>query len=206
MEKVDVDDHSRRLYYKCGELCARCGDTLIYTEEVYMLTVVRAVVSVEGIFYEAVVSDDGDYLYEPRFMSQECWEHVEEEIRESTMDEPPIEDPKAILECAVCEGGIRNGELLSLATFGEIHQSNRNPDGESNKTFDTYDSNPNIVCIPCLHVMNNDICSIWDGQVQNGNECQQGTKARCWRYGCPGVYSCQLYMNNLLLLQEKEAH
>lgn len=184
-----------RAVTKSSQECAECSDRILLTDEVFMITMVRPYITDEGLTLLPDEAEDGDFSYEPRFLELECWEKIEEELREQLEDTPPIEDPQAILECDVCASGIRMGEMAGLASFGEIHASKRCPDGIPQETFVQYDPEPIILCTACMQYLNKNILELWDGTVQESNECEEGTAYRCWRYGCPNG-SCDRVENN----------
>lgn len=189
-DRLEEDDLDRVLR-KCGEDCAACGDELLYMDEVFLLVIVYPAVTPDGSFVlEPAVADDGDFLYAPRFLSLECWEELYEDLCGRFEDTPPLLDNRAVLDCSSCGSGIRLGELLCLATFGEIHCSQRSPDGVAASSFEELDTEPCVICISCLRLINDDINGMWEGDVQQDNECPDGTAMRCWRYGCPGGPHC----------------
>lgn len=187
----DEQEEMSRLIYRTGIECARCGDDVHYTDEVFLISIVRPTISVEGVIYEMLQADDGDFLYEPRTMNLECWEEAVEELRERMEDIPPILDLRAVLECSICESGIRTGESVGLIQFGEVHCSQRRPEDASTNTFETYDHDPQVICLSCIRLFNEDVNCLWEGDVQEGDECKEGTYLRCWREGCEGVHDCK---------------
>jgi hypothetical protein len=189
-DMTEMDDELYSLINRTDKECASCGEPIHYTDEVFLLSVVRPIISVEGVLYEMMQAEDGDFLYEPRILSLECWEELEETLREWVADQPPILDPRSVLECSACESGIQQGETLGLVQFGEVHCSQRTPDGVPTSIFESYDNDPKNVCIACLRLLNSELCNLWDGTVQQGTECKEGTSIRCWRNGCQGQELC----------------
>ena len=169
--------------YKSGHSCSKCGDALLHTDEVYLLQVVQPYVD-EQLEFAPIISTDDDFLYEPIFLDFMCWEKVEEEIREAVENVPPILDTYGILDCSLCESSIRQWEVMGLATYGELHCSQRTPEGSPTSTFKQMDNLPTVLCISCLKKMNADILEVWES-VSHGGECDEGTFFRCWRHGCP---------------------
>lgn len=187
----DEQEDLSRAVYRTGVECASCGENIFYTDEVFLISIVCPIISVEGVIYEVLQADNGDFLYEPRIMNLECWEEVEEELRNKVEDIPPILDMRAVLECSVCESGIRERESVGLIQFGEIHCSQRNPNLSSTNTFETYDNDPDIICLSCIRFLNDEVNTLWNGDVQEGDECREGTYLRCWRQGCEGAHDCK---------------
>lgn len=179
---------------RTGEECARCGDHIGFTDEVFLMTVVSATVDISGLVYMPLASEDGDFLYEPRLFDLYCWEDVHENLQRAKEDVPPLLEPRSIIDCSVCESGIMQGESLALIAFGEIHCSNRCPNRKTTNTFASYDKEPLHICLSCLRYLHDNECSMWEGEVQQDDECVDGTYSRCWRYGCPGQrYGCMKY-------------
>ena len=193
-EELDGDEDERGVWSPTGHHCsAACGDPISFADEVFVLTIVVATLTDSGLIYSpAVTADQRDYLYEPCFFCLECWESILEMLEELKTDEPPIAYEHAVLPCGVCASGIGAGEVLGLATFGEVHISKRAPNGENDtSTFALMDNNPRALCIGCLDVLNRDIINgLWNGRVTQNNECDEGTHTRCWRFGCPAEGTC----------------
>ena len=163
--------------YKSGHHCHGCMDAILYTDEVYLLQVVYAQVSEQGL--ELIQLPQ----YEPLFLDFSCWENLEEDLYEKVEDTPPILDDYAVLECSVCSSGIRALEVMGLATYGELHCSQRVPNGILSTTFETVDQTPTVICISCAKLANDEILELW-ADLRQGTECDEGVYFRCWRYGC----------------------
>jgi hypothetical protein len=175
-ETLEVDAALERELYKSGHVCRSCLDTILYADEVYLLQVGYAAIQPSGI---EVCPIDG---YNPHFFEFTCWEHVIEELRETVEDLPPLIDDYAVLECSCCSSGIREMEVMGLATYGELHCSKRSPEDQGTPTFSSLDDSPTVICISCLKRLSEDF-RLWP-HISQGNECAEGTHFRCWRYGC----------------------
>lgn len=186
---IETNDELFKLINKSEHTCDKCGSSIQYTDEIYMLQVVQPYIQSGQLLFAPVQAEDGDFLYEPCFLEFMCWEEVEEDMREKMEDHPPILDDFAILDCAICESGIRQWEYSGLAVYGELHCSKRSPDGNPTSIFDSQDPSPVVFCIACLKKIDESI-ELWDDVDQNG-ECSEGTFIRCWRYGCDPS-ACQL--------------
>jgi hypothetical protein len=187
----DPDDPGTPMWSTTKLDCSSCGERLSYTEEVYSLSVVGAQVTESGLIYIPLMVEN-DHMYEPLFFCFGCWEQDKESLQELAEDQPPIEDDYAVLECDICGSGIREGELLGVSVFGEIHLSKRSPNGEKNSdTFEGMDPNPDAMCVVCLQRLGGDVIDeLWDGGIYQHLECPEGTFARCWRHGCSADGSC----------------
>ena len=164
---------------KTGHICSDCADDIAYTEEVVLLQVVQAE-SVDGkaLFYPVLRPHDGTFLYEPYHYCFRCWENLYEQLREDTVDEPPMIDAGAAFECLCCSSSIREGEYVGTFTIGEFHQSRRSPSGVRSMQF-MHNGKPEMLCLYCLLLLNLHI-EMWEHVTQAG-ECDECVLARCWR-------------------------
>lgn len=180
---------------EAGTECTACGDQIHFTDEVYLITMVSLTISPEGsVVYEPLLAEDDDYLYAPLFAEFVCWENAVDDLRRAIEDSPPYSDPyamKSLVDCSICGGSILLHESLGLATKGEIHCSQRCPDGTAASTFDDQDPDPTVVCLCCMSALNEEHIDLWEeiGQSPSG-ECKGGLLTRCWRWGCPGKENC----------------
>jgi hypothetical protein len=195
---TSVSEEEEELYQlvmRTEHECAVCCEKICFTDEIVVLTVVVMTLEiVDGelkVSYSPMEADDGDFLYEPRFLEYECWEDTVDEMVSQLEDKPPIEDPESAVECRICKSGIRLGELMGLATKGELLSSARLPDGMPSTTFDAQDPQPDPVCVACLRFMSTNIVDLWES-VEHNDECEEGTEIRCWRQGCQGKAGCIL--------------
>jgi hypothetical protein len=134
-----------------------------------------------------MTEDSDDYLYEPLFFHTKNWDEIEEKFEQEHPNRPTIQAAGGILRCRYCSSDVLPGETTCVVTYGEIHKSQRDPDGEGcDDKFENMDTNPIVVCTACAMDINDDVHELWDGGVAYGNECKEGTYARCWRSGCPG--------------------
>lgn len=176
--------------------CAACSDKIEVDSEIVCITVVAfEPVTLEtgevSIRATPVSADDGDFLYEPRFLEYECWEDVVDELYNLLNDNPPIIEDGAVASCRICESSILPNEVTGLATKGEIQWSPRTPEYIATHTFDAQDPRPDAICISCLKKLSAEYLNLWDS-VEQGEECSEGTDIRCWRHGCPGKQACIL--------------
>lgn len=171
--------------------CACCNELILLTDEVVCMTIVVFGVNNGILERNPALADDQDFLYEPRFMEYECWEDVVNELYETLHDTPPIIAEGAVASCRICESSILLGEITGLAIKGELQYSPRMPEGVPTTTFDPQDPTPDTVCIVCLKKLADDYLNLWD-EVEQGNECSEGTSIRCWRFGCVGRENCML--------------
>jgi hypothetical protein len=190
MSEVREEDEELYRLVMCTEHeCAVCAEKICFTDELVVITVVTMVAGEQGVVYEPLRADDGDYMYEPRFLEFTCWEETVDEIGAQTDDTPPVEDDFAAVRCRTCSSGIRLGEVMGLATKGELLCSPRMPDGVQTTTWDAQDPQPDPICIGCLKLMSDELVDLWESVEQN-DECEEGTTIRCWRHGCPGKSGC----------------
>ena len=142
----DADDP---LYFETQHMCPCCQEYLVYTDEVYLVEVTEAAQDGGRIATQPMISDEGDYLYEPYIMHFQCWEEVLEQIREATQDQPPVECVDGILFCKCCGSTIGNFEPYVAAYIGEIRVSQRSPNLTKNDKIERYpDADP--ICLACI--------------------------------------------------------
>lgn len=188
------------MLHKSDKSCWLCTEVLLYTDEIFSITVSAVQVTESGLIYPPLVTSDGaNLLWAPHLFCFSCMEDTMEEHREAITDVPPIEDMYAVLECDMCESGIRDGETISVICYGELHLSHRNPNGEENTSkFEPMDPNPTVLCISCTDYMSRAVLDeLWPWPLKQFNECEEGTFARCWRYGCSAQGDCGSCVENL---------
>jgi len=167
--------------------CGTCGEAVQFTVETVVFTVMLAQLTEKGMQYSPLIFEDGDFLYEPNFMCEECCLESIEELRSQMRDVPYVEDSYAVANCHICHSGIRNGEVVGLATSGEVRRSRRSPNNEvGTSTFECTTDDPVLMCVGCINVMNSDVVDeLWADSIKQFHECAEGTMIRCWRSGCP---------------------
>lgn len=190
-ELEEEDEETAELYYelhKSGQWCTICGEGIMFADEAVMVSVCALQVTASGILYTPLFNETGDFAYVTHFLCCDCYETSKEDIVEAYEDTPPVEDMYAVLECTTCGSGIREGETVVPACFGEIHCSKRSPNGKSGgPRFEAMDPDPDVYCLGCSNVGD---FALWDDGLKQFNECDEGTFARCWRYGCSAQGDC----------------
>lgn len=163
------------------QICSECGELLTFTEEIYLLQIMQPHLQEgRGALNPVLDDEDDDFVYEPHFLHFECWESVVEELRKTVEDKPPVADAQSPFACPVCESGIREWELVGVATIGELHVSKRAPTGQHGEDFQTIGP-PDVFCLPCLHNINLEITEFWNEQLSQEGECELCLFGRCWR-------------------------
>jgi hypothetical protein len=155
-------------------------------EEVFLLRIVQPFVDGGHVLHKDVLKHNGDFKYTPSFYCFDCWEEIIEEQREAQEDAPPIPDAAGIILCDICESDVLPGELVGLAQFGEIHWSDRAPNGRHSPVFVDMGDDKHI-CLGCLHLMEGERTEpLWPNGIEpipDFEVCEEGLFARCWRYG-----------------------
>ena len=166
-----------------NEACAQCEEDLIYTEDVFTIHVMRALI-VNGLpVLQPLLDDDGDFLYQPYFLHFKCWEEIVDNHKEEIENTPPVEDEFSLLTCDCCGSDIREHEVLMAATLGELVLSERSPSGQRATRLEPSGS-PDVFCIWCLSMINNDWIEFWEDGVGIEGEslaCLECQGTRCWR-------------------------
>lgn len=171
--------------YKSEHECPSCSDQIMLVEEVYALWVVQATAE-HGFQVSYAESADGDLLYTPQFFCFSCWETLVEDLLQAlaTDNNPPIRHDRGVFDCSLCGSSILPEEYFAQVTVGEIHHSEKVPNKELSFSFHVLTENPQILCISCLKTLNDEVVEMWEGGVDQEDECDHGTHIRCWRNGC----------------------
>lgn len=182
----DIEEEEESLEEPTDCYCAQCTNELEMVEEVFLLRIVQPYIIDGKLQHNDVLTQSGEYKYAPAFFCFDCLEEVLEELREVQEDAPPTADKQGILLCDICESDILPGELVGLTQFGELHWSERAPNGQYSPTFVDMDDEKHI-CICCLHLMEGERAEpLWPDGIEPVPEftaCEEGLFARCWRYG-----------------------
>jgi hypothetical protein len=171
-----------------GLTCCYDGEVIEYLDGVIVTFVVKPYIdNGQLVFHDQMTEDNDDYLYEPAFFHSKNWDEIEEKFQPYSDSAEALRVEGAICECHYCKSGILPGETMGVATFGEVLRSRRDPDlrGYGNH-FDNMDRSPRIICVACLHVINDELHEIWPDGVTHNDACHEGISVRCWRDGCPG--------------------
>lgn len=173
--------------------CPECGEDLVFTEEIYLLQIVQPHILPTGLVLHPVLNEEGDFLHEPYFMHFMCWEKVEEDLRETVKDEPPVIESFAPLRCKYCESSICEWEVCGSLSMGEIHISKRAPEGVHGEELVEM-AEPDLICLYCLLLINEGITEFWEEGVSQNGECGDCIQGRCFRLpegtcACPCHYA-----------------
>ena len=183
---IDEDEDTELLDTPTDLRCVQCGDVIHLTEEIFLLRIVLPFSTASGLMQYDVLNDRGDYKYEPAFFCFSCWEEENEDLQEKQEDVPPVRDSLGVISCDVCHSDVRQGELVGLVEFGELHWSTRSPNFRHTHTFDSL-SNDKHICIACIHHLDTSrLQPLWPGEIEptpGVAVCTEGIFERCWRYG-----------------------
>lgn len=178
-----IDSEIEELITRTDLKCAECDTTLHLVEEVYELKVVTYQIIEDGLLCHDITTN-GAFEYPPYYFNFDCWESMQEELREQVEDDPAakIEDQFGLIGCDICESDIREGEILGLARYGELRCSAKLPSGIQAIYFEPLDCDVHI-CVICLHNMNHEVEYWPDGiePIQGMDVCWEGLSKRCWR-------------------------
>lgn len=138
-------------------------------------------------FDAALTAARDDLLHTPNVLSDSGWEAVVEQL-EASLEETParkLEDQYGVCRCNFCESSIRPGEVVVTVQLGELHRSQRSPNGKSGGVvFEPYNNPPTLVCLACENRLHDETVALWTSPVRQHRECDNGTLTRCWRNGC----------------------
>lgn len=169
-------------------VCGSCGQHLQLVEPVYLLEIVLPIRNNDDgtVDTKPVLDNKGDYAYDPFFFHKHCWANLWDDFESLIEDFPAMDAPQAgkhVGECDACSSDILHMETSGLLTAGELHKSQKDPDGQGTIHFQPYaGSIPDIICIACLHYMNEEQLEMWPSITLAGI-CERGLYARCWREG-----------------------
>lgn len=164
-QQPDEDDdatEASNLIFKSQQECTHCGDTILYTDELFLLELQTAKRFEENpMGCELLVDEEGDFMFPPYLLHLECWESILEEIREKCEDKPPTNSTDPVLICTVCCSMIGHQEVFVLASFGEVHASQRRPTDEVTDQFNRIGA-PTCVCLECIVSVIDECLPDWD--------------------------------------------
>jgi hypothetical protein len=169
--------------------CIKCGESIHLTEEIFIFKLVRPYM--DRATGQVVFQDcdrHGELLEEAAVHCFTCWEETNEEAEVACRDVPPVTHPDGLCTCDNCGSDILEGETMGVATYGEIHWSDRQPDGVSTPAFEPLADSKHI-CIVCLNNLDleyirPDFAAHVDVREQSPNlACSLGLPERCWRHG-----------------------
>jgi hypothetical protein len=165
---------------KSGHTCASCSEAIDFDEEAMLLQGAFPYFDGQTIFYNMALDDEGEPEVMPLFMHASCWEMVCETMLEICEDEPPDEEPEAIITCDMCDSSMRMGEKVVNVDTGQVKKSER----LGGPRFHKYEDVENfVICLPCALAIADIIeAETWTEVSQQG-ECYGCTKAKCWRAG-----------------------
>lgn len=146
--KDDEEDYDSS--FQTQHMCPCCQEYIIYTDEVFLVQVVESAQDGGQIVTQPIVSDEGDFLYEPYILHFMCWEELLEQMREITQDQLPVECVNGILYCHCCKSTIAAFEPFVSSQFAEVHRSGRAPNGgvHADKMHVCGDMYP--ICLACV--------------------------------------------------------
>lgn len=166
-------------------ICMNCMEPLKTGVDVALLQLVEPWQSpTDGQVHYLVLRDDDDEpLLEPIFFEIDCYEELEETVREQVEEHRPIQEPHNCLECDFCGDSIRMGERCVAIDIGEIAFSPRVPE---TTTFVPAEGDLWVACLSCAgkFVFEAGIkaAELEQALSQNG-ECSDCTESKCWRHG-----------------------
>lgn len=185
LDEEEDDDYTDYITSPPVGRCACCEDGLHLTEELFLVTFAQPYLTAQGVVL-ATHGQDGQPLWEPLFYCFSCWENVKEEAQEACDNVPPVESVEGLLCCDICSSDICAGETMMTETFGEIHWSERTPNGVATPVFVPM-SEASHICLACVASMDTE--HIRPGLLEDlapaagltVASCTTGIHGRCWR-------------------------
>lgn len=171
LNQADVDkdveeEEEENGWCKSTLVCPCCQEPIMYTDEIFLLEVTESAQDGGQIVTQSVLDDEGDYRYPPSVVHLECWEEMLEQIREGTEDAPPVACENGILFCWQCESTIGSFEPYVSLTFGEVHVSHREPNGQFTEHLERL-KRADAVCLSCMVHVVEDYLDDWEDLFEN---------------------------------------
>jgi len=175
---VEAVDH------RCSQICAACGDSLLYGQSNYLLQIVHVKMSADGqggfnLNFESVVDANEDYVYFPYYLEEICWKKEREAIQELMSEYESYIFRNPICACTTCGGSITQGELVGIAHVCIIKVSERDPDNENAEDLYMPPQNPDILCACCMQELNVNVTTYWE----EGDFIDDAQKREAWSMG-----------------------
>jgi hypothetical protein len=191
-----IEDEPGLELQKTEQICSDCGNELVYTEEIWRITMVTPQMHEGEAHYYPVIDEsntEGDFLYEPHYFCFSCWEKLFTELEadvQEAVDDIRVEDPhNSHFTCDCCESGIREWEVAGLFALGEFHRSARAPNNVRGECFRMNGPTPRLLCLPCVATLNEHHIELWE-ELENIEGCTDCIYERCTRReGC----SCECH-------------
>lgn len=172
-------------------MCTECDRTILFLDEVMLLELVVPVPNPDDgtITFQPLVDENGEYTHSPAFFDLDCWDGVEHSLKHDIRHAEIVHHVKGIVVCDICSSDILPWETMARARWGEIHASNRSPNGEDSQVFSTCNCDTEVhICVACTARLPQHVDGgqhhMW-GQLippfMDGYACQGGIRSRCWR-------------------------
>lgn len=167
----EEEDFPEDYWYRTHLTCASCEEPICFDTEILAVVVVQAQYVVQPdeetgrprgrVEFYAVLSEEGDFQYEPLFLHFECWEELCEEYHELIADEPKIRSRTPatdLCKCSFCGTGMGPFQEFARIVLGEIGVSER----RQQTTFvETEGGSPEPVCLECMDRINDQCIELW---------------------------------------------
>ena len=161
----DEDLKESNQWYASAHICAGCQECLTYTDEIFLLCVSESEQRDGQIVTSPITDASGEYRFPPLILHIECLEELMEQVYQLRGDEPPVECMNGIIFCDSCSSTIGPLEPYVTSTFGELHVSQRRPNGESTDTIEQL-SAPTAICMACMVYVVQDYLEDWDDLLE----------------------------------------
>jgi hypothetical protein len=146
--------------FRSERLCAHCGNRIFYTDEIFLLEIAEAAKEGNELSWEPLYCADGTYQYQPQILHLECWEHLRGQMEECVDDSIQYGAPGGVAKCGICDSHIGAFEAHLVSTFGELHLSQRCPNGQPRERVEKLGEEERT-CLACL-VLVSDYLDDWE--------------------------------------------
>jgi len=150
------------------------------------MQVVSGVRDGRNVITRIETADDGDYLFAPHFFCMMCWEEMTDALTDASKSHRlhrTIYHSEHLVRCFECNSAVLDGEIFATVCSGALQPSPRTPFGVPEVDFKGTDrlERPVVLCIGCMKLLDSCVKELWNADVSQGDECDEGTYKRCWR-------------------------
>lgn len=180
-EDFEIDGEVR---LPTGLICPGCGNEIEADDDVALVQVVQASIHRGRFEVYPVIGENKDFKYPPKFFHlRPCWSDLLTDL-EKIGEGNKVEDLLGRIPCETCGSGIRDGETLVQAEYGEFHTDPRRPNNQEAKIYKfkalQEAEASSEICLSCiLNIVDNELAE-WEDLSECG-ECGYCTHRRCWR-------------------------
>lgn len=136
--------------------CKYCDESVSAATPLFLLEFGYVLQGAHTLQHVSLQTSQGDYVHEPYFFHEECWEKVLEQIHSTQEDTPVLKvDAREHLgDCRCCSSPLVRRDTVGVHTLGGLYLSDREPQGLLTVDFHPEDV-PQYLCMDCMRYLNN---------------------------------------------------